>query len=78
MQKFWSSVSKGPKFKKYLCKNKDNLIRSSNAEVYELKCSCGPVYEGKTKNKIISRSKEHQQDSIKDNWSSSGADGHTK
>ena len=69
---------KGPNLKNILCKNKDNLIRSSNAEVYELKCSCGPVYEGKTKIKIISRSKEHQQDSIKDNWSSSGADGHTK
>ena len=46
--------------------------------MYELKCSCGSVYIGKTKKKIISRSVEHQQESIKDNWSSSGATEHTK
>ena len=69
---------KDPNLKNISCKNKDNLITSSQAEVYELKCSCGSVYDGKKKNKIISRSKKHQQDSIKDNWSSSGADGHTK
>ena len=46
--------------------------------MYELKCSCGSVYIGKTKKKIISRSIEHQQESIKDNWSSSGATEHTK
>ena len=46
--------------------------------MYELKCSCGSVYNGETKKKIISRSIEHQQESIKGNWSSSGATEHTK
>ena len=46
--------------------------------MYELKCSCGSVYNGETKKKIISRSIEHQQESIKGNWSSSWATEHTK
>ena len=46
--------------------------------MYELKCSCGSVYNGETKKKIISRSIEHQQESIKSEWSSSGATKHTK
>ena len=33
-------------------------------------CSCGSVYNGETKKKIINRSIEHQQESIKCNWSS--------
>ena len=64
--------------KDILCKNKDKLIPNSYAGVYELKCSCGSVYNGETKKKIISRSIEHQQESIKGNWSSSGATEHTK
>ena len=46
--------------------------------MYELKCSRGSVYNGETKKKIIRRSIEHQQESIKDNWSSFGATEHTK
>ena len=38
-------------------------------------CSCGSVYNGETKKKIINRSIEHQQESIKCNWSSSGTTG---
>ena len=38
--------------------------------MYELKCSCGSVYNGETA--------EHQQESIKGNWSSSGPTEHTK
>ena len=33
--------------------------------VYELKWSCGSVYNGETKKKIISGSIKHQQESIK-------------
>ena len=36
------------------------------------------VYNGGTKKKIISRSIEHQQENIKGNWSSSGANENTK
>ena len=47
--------------------------------MYELKCSCGPVFKGETKKKIISRSIEHQQKGIKgDHCFSSGAIEHTK
>ena len=46
--------------------------------VCELKCSCGSVYNGETKKKVITRSIEHQQESIKGNWTSSGATEHTK
>ena len=59
-----------------LCQNKDKFIPNSYPGVYELKCSCGSVYNGETKNKIISRSIEHQQESIKGNWSSSRATEH--
>ena len=46
--------------------------------MYELKCSCGSVYNGEAAKKIISRSIEHQQESMKRNWSSSWANEHTK
>ena len=46
--------------------------------VCKVKCSCGSVYYGETKKKIISRSVKHQQESIKCIWSSSGATEHTK
>ena len=59
-----------------LCQNKDKFIPNSYPGLYELKCSCGSVYNGETKNKIISRSIEHQQESIKGNWSSSRATEH--
>ena len=67
-----------PNLKNILCKNKATLIPNSYPGVYELKCSCGSLYNGETKKKIISRSIKHQQESIKGNWSSSGATEHTK
>ena len=57
----------GPNLKNILCKNKDKLIPNSYPGVYELKCSCRSVYNGETKKKIISRSIEHQQESLKGN-----------
>ena len=74
---FRTAFQTGPNLKNILCKSKDNLIPNSYPGVHELKCSCGSVYNGETK-KIISRSIEHQQESIKGNWSSSGATEHTK
>ena len=68
----------GHNLKNILCKNKDELIPNSSAGVYELKCSCGSVYNNETKKKISSRSIEHQHESIKGNCSSSGATEHTK
>ena len=57
----------GRKLKNILCKKEDKLIPNSYPGVYELKCSCGSVHNGETKKKIISRSIEHQQESIKGN-----------
>ena len=68
----------GPNLKNVLCKNKDKLLPDSYPEVYQLKCSCGSVYNGETKKKVISRSIKHRQENIKGNWSSSGASKHTK
>ena len=53
-------------------------MSNSYPGVYELKCSWGSVYDGETKKKITSRSIEHQQESVKDNWTSSGATEHKK
>ena len=79
MQKFGFRVAfqRGPNLKNILCKIRDKLSNSYPG-VYELKCLCGSVYNGETKKKIISRSIEHQQGSIKGNWSSFGATERTK
>ena len=67
IQKFGFRVAfqTGPNLKNILCKNKDKLIPNSYPGVYKLKYSCGSVYNGEAKKKIISRSTEHQQESIK-------------
>ena len=69
IQKFGFRVAfqTSPNLKNILSKNKYKLIPNSYPGVYELKCSCGSVYNGETKKKIISRSIEHQQESIKGN-----------
>ena len=55
MQKFGFRVAfqTGPNLKNILFKNKDKLIPNGYPAVYELKCSCGSVYNGETKKKII-------------------------
>ena len=68
----------GHNLKNILCKNKDKLIQNTHPGVYKLICSSGSVYNSETKKKIISRSIRQQQESIKDNWSSSGATKHKK
>ena len=80
MQKFGFRVAfqTGPNLKNILSKKKDKLIPNIYPRVYGLKCSCGSVYNGETKKKIISRLIEHQQESIKSNWSFSGATEHAK
>ena len=46
--------------------------------MYQLDCSCNSRYIVESKKKVLTRSTEHQQDSIKGNWESSGATEHTK
>ena len=80
IQKFGFRVvfKTGPNLNSILCKNKDKLMPNSYPGVYELKCSCRSVYNRETKKKVITRSIEHQQESIKGNWISCGATEHTK
>ena len=64
-----------------LCQNKSKLIPYSYPGVYTLNCSsincsCNAEYIGETKKKVITRTIEHQQDSIKGKWESSGATEH--
>ena len=79
MQKFGfrAALQTGPNLKNILCKNKDKLTPNNYSGVYELKCLCWLAFNGETKKKTISRSVEHQQESIKGNWSSSIATEHT-
>ena len=80
IQKFGFRVAfqTDPNLNNILFKNKDKLIPNSHPGVYKIKFSCGSIYDGETKKKIISRSTKHQQDSIKGNWSSSVATEQTK
>ena len=46
--------------------------------VYELSCDCGGEYIGETKRRALSRSIEHQEDSMAGKWEVSGATEHFK
>ena len=62
--------------KSILCQNKSKLIPNSYPGIYTLNCSCNAEYTGETKKKVITRTIEQQQDSIKGKWESSGATKH--
>ena len=64
--------------KTMLCNNKCKLTPNSHPGVYQLKCSCGGTYIGETKKRILIRSIEHQQNSLKGNWEESGVTEHCK
>ena len=46
--------------------------------MYQLDCSCNGTYISESKKIALTWCIEHQQDSIKSNWESSGAIEHTK
>ena len=66
----------GAILKSILCQNKLKLFPNSYPGVYTLNCSCNAESLGETKKKVITRTIEHQQDSIKGKWESSGATEH--
>ena len=68
--------SSSANLKSIVCQNKSKLIPNSYPGVYELKCSCNSFYYGETKKKILTRTIEHQQDSLRGKWGSSGATEH--
>ena len=59
-----------------LCQNKLKLIPNSYPVVYTSNCSCNTEYICETKKKLITRTIEHQQYSIKGKWESLGATEH--
>ena len=66
----------GANLKSILCQNKSKLKPNSYPGAYTLNCSCNAEYIDETKKKVITRTIEHQQDSIKGKWESSGATEH--
>ena len=58
----------GANLKSILCQNKSKLIPNSYPGVYALNCCCNAEYIGETKKKVMTRTIEHQQDSIKGKW----------
>ena len=66
----------GANLKSIMYQNKSKLIPNSYPGVYTLNCSCNADYIGETKKKVITRTIEHQQDSVKGKWESSGVTKH--
>ena len=66
------------KLKNILCNNKSKLLPNSYPGVYELSCDCGGEYIGETKKRVLTRSIEHQEDSMAGKWEASGATEHSK
>ena len=83
IRKEFKKVNKGITFisgknlQSILCQNKPKLLPNSHPGVYQLDCSCNGRYIGESKKKVLTRCIEHQQDSIKGNWESSGTTEHT-
>ena len=59
-----------------ICRNKSKLLPTSFPVFYQLDCTCNGLYIGETKKRVITRTIEHQQDSFKGTWESSGATEH--
>ena len=66
----------GANLKSILCQNKSKLLSNSYPGVYALNCSCNAEYIGGKKKKVMTRTIEHQQGSIKEKWEGSAATKH--
>ena len=66
------------KLKNILCNNKSKLLPNSYPNVYELRYDFGGKYIGETKKRLLTRSIEHQEDSMTGKWEASGATEHSK
>ena len=58
----------GANLKSILCQNKPKILPNSYPGVYALNCSCNAEYIGETKQKVMTKTIEQQQDSIKGKW----------
>ena len=66
------------KVKNILCNNKSKLLPNSYSGVYELSCDCGEEYIGETKKRKLTRSIEHQEDSMAGKWEALVTTEHSK
>ena len=67
------------KLKNTLCNNKSKLLPNSYPGVCELSCEWGGGrYIGETKKHVLTRSIEHQEDSMTGKWEASGATEHSR
>ena len=74
----YQDITSAKNLQSILCQNKPKLLPNSHSGVYQLDCSCNGTYIGESKKKLLTSCTQHQQDSIKGNWESSGATEHTK
>ena len=58
----------GANLKSILCQNRSKPLPNSYLGIYALNCSCNAEYIGETKKKVMIRTTEHQQGSIKGKW----------
>ena len=66
----------GRSFKNLICRKKSKLLPNSFAGVYQLDCTYIGLCISESKKKVITRTIEHQQDSFKGTWESSGPTEH--
>ena len=57
-------LSSGCNLKNLICTNKSKLLPNSFPGVYQLACTSKALYMGVPKKKVITRTIEHQQDSL--------------
>ena len=72
------TFTSGKNLQSILCQNIPKLLANSHPGVYHLECSCISRCIAESKKSVLTRCIEHQEDSIKGNWDSSGATEHTK
>ena len=66
------------KLRNVLCNNKSKLLPNSYLGVYELSCDCWREYIVKTKKPVLTRSMEHQEESVAEKWEVLSAIEHSK
>ena len=76
VQKTITKGTSGANLKSILCQNKSKLLPNSYPGVHALNCTCNAEYIGETKKKVMTRTIEHQQDSIRRKWENLGATEH--
>ena len=75
---FCKRFKHSPLLRQYIFNALSAAVKICHPRVYHLDCLCNGRYTGESKKKVLIHFIEHQQDSTKGNWESSGAIEHTK